>query len=402
MHKLIHASNRPRVRLAIVTSHPIQYQAPVFRELAARCDLTVFFAHRATPGDQGAAGFGVDFDWDVDLLTGYKHVFLNNVAVEPDLGHFSGCDTPEILGRLRDGAFDAVLICGWHFKALVQALYAAKRLRLPALARGDSQLQTPRTMWKRGIKSATYPLLLRMFDAALYVGERSRAYWRHYAYPQNRMYFSPHCIDTEWFAARATPRARVTLRGRLGIDEAVKVILFAGKLVEFKRPLDVIAAAARMRRDGAMAHVLVAGSGPLADEMLGAAAASYVPLHLLGFCNQTEMPAAYAASDILVLPSEGSETWGLVANEALACGTPIVVSAAAGCAPDLAGDGAVGRVFATGDTNALSVALADMLRNPPSAAAIASKSAAYSLAAAADGIMEAALTLSARRWSAVL
>lgn len=397
MHKVSYASDSPRLRLAIVTSHPIQYQTPLFRELAGQCDLTVFFAHRATSGDQAAAGFGVGFHWDVDLLSGFRHVFLSNVAAEPGLGHFSGCDTPEILDRLRDGAFDAVLICGWHLKALVQALYAAKRLGLPALARGDSQLQTPRAMWKKSIKAAAYPLFLRLFDAALYVGERSRSYWKHYGYPAHRMHFSPHCIDTVWFAARATPKARAALRHRLRIDDADAVILFAGKLVEFKRPLDVVAAASRLRRDGVMAHVLVAGSGPLADDMRSAAEVSGVPLHLLGFCNQTEMPAAYAASDVLVLPSDGSETWGLVANEALACGTPIVVSDAAGCAPNLAADGAVGRTFPVGDVVALATEVAAALRAPPPADAIHGLSERYSLSSAAAGIISAAVSTRGKR-----
>jgi glycosyltransferase involved in cell wall biosynthesis len=111
---------------------------------------------------------------------------------------------------------------------------------------------------------------------------------------------------------------------------------------------------------------------------------------MLGFRNQSEMPAAYAAADALVLPSDGRETWGLVANEALACGKPIVVSDAAGCAPDLAADGAAGRVFAAGDVESLAAALSDVMDHPPAAAAIAAKSAVYSVGAAADGIVRAA------------
>ena len=101
----------------------------------------------------------------------------------------------------------------------------------------------------------------------------------------------------------------------------------------------------------------MAGSGELEAHVEAAAAASGVPLHLLGFRNQTEMPAAYAAADCLVLPSDGRETWGLVANEALACGRPIIVSDACGCAPDLGCDGRAGRTFPMGDTEALARAI---------------------------------------------
>lgn len=384
------------MRLAVLTSHPIQYQAPIFRALAQRCDLTVFFAHSATSADQAAAGFGVGFDWDVDLLAGYKHVFLRNVATSPGLDRFSGCDTPEIGSRLREGNFDALLVAGWHLKSFIQALAAAKRIGLPALVRGDSQLETPRSFWKKGVKAVAYPVFLRLFDAALYVGERSRAYWEHYGYPRQRMFFSPHCVDNDWFAARATRQARVTLRSRIGVREDTKVILFAGKLAPFKRPLDVLAAASLMRRAGLNVHVMVAGSGALADEMTNVAVAAGVPLHHLGFCNQTEMPAAYAASDVLALPSDGRETWGLVANEALAAGRPIVLSDVVGSAPDLAGDGRAGRVFPMGNVEALAEALADVISNPRSAPSIAAKSGRYSIGAAVDGITDAAASVCSR------
>jgi glycosyltransferase involved in cell wall biosynthesis len=378
------------MRLAVVASHPIQYHAPLFRTLARQIDLEVFFAHRATPKDQAQAGFGVGFDWDVDLLEGYDHVFLHNAAAKPGLHSFAGCDTPEIGRRLSEGRFDTVLVMGWHLKSFWQAIFAAKRLHLPSMARGDSNLQKPRGVVKRTAKSLTYPGFLRLFDAALYVGERSRAYWRRYLYPDARLFFSPNCVDAEWFAERATLEARTALRTKLGLAPDSKAVLFAGKLVPFKRPLDVIAAASQFKSRGTDIHVLVAGSGPMQTEIDATARTSGVPCHMLGFRNQSEMPAVYAAADCLALPSSGQETWGLVANEALACGKPIIVSDAAGCSSDLAADRSTGRVFALGDVKALAAALSDLMDHPPSAAAIAAKSAAYSLGVAADGIVSAA------------
>jgi glycosyltransferase involved in cell wall biosynthesis len=378
------------LRLAIVVSHPIQYHAPLFHELARQIDLTVFFAHRATPADQAQAGFGVGFDWDVDLLDGYEHVFLPNVARKPSIEHFAGCDTPDLGRRLGDGRFDAVLVMGWHLKSFFQALLAAKRCGVPIMARGDSHLQTPRGTVKKAAKAVAYPSFLRLFDAALYVGERSRAYWRHYGYPEQRLFFSPHCVDAEWFAKRATPESRAALRARLGLAPDTKAVLFAGKLVPFKRPLDLIAAVSRLRSRDLQIQVLVVGSGPIQAEIIAAAKTTGVSCHMLGFHNQSEMPMAYAAADVLVLPSDGRETWGLVANEALACGRPIIVSDAVGCAPDLAADGSAGRVFALGDIEAFATALSDIFDHSPVASAIAAKSAAYSVAAAAAGVLRAA------------
>jgi glycosyltransferase involved in cell wall biosynthesis len=380
------------MRLAIVASHPIQYYTPVFRELAQRLEIKVFYAHRATSEDQAKAGFGVGFNWDIDLLSGYKHTFLQNVAEWPGLDHFSGCDTPEIGSQLAEGHFNAVLILGWRLKSFWQTIFAAKRLRLPLLARGDSHLETPRSALKKCAKAVTYPAFLRLFDAALYVGKRSRAYWTHYRYPSTRLYFSPHCVDTEWFADRATAASRDELRARLGIAFDANVVLFVGKLVHFKRPLDLVAAAALMKTAGHEIVVLVAGAGPLETELAIAARANGITIHLLGFRNQSEMPAIYAASDVLVLPSDGRETWGLVANEALACGRPIVLADTVGAAPDLAADEVAGRVFPLGDIDALVGALRGITTNRPSLQAINQKSKAYGLAAAVDGIEAAVIS----------
>jgi glycosyltransferase involved in cell wall biosynthesis len=376
------------MRLAIVTSHLIQYQVPLFRELADRLDLAVFVACRATPHDQANAGFGVPFNWDIDLTSGYESLFLTNVSRTPGPSHFFGCDTPEIGERLCKGQFDALLVMGWHLKTYWQAIWAAKHVGIPVLVRGDSQLETQRGTAKRILKKILYPRALGVFDAALYVGERSRSYLEHYGYPRGRMFFSPHCVDTKFFAARATLDARAQVRHRLGLAVDAKVVLFAGKLVAFKRPLDLIRAAASMKSGGHAVSVLIAGAGPLEAELAATATASGVNLHLMGFCNQMEMPGAYAAADVLVLPSSGQETWGLVANEAQACGVPIVVSDACGCAPDLAADGSAGRVFPLGDTEALSASLQALLYHPPAQKKIFEKSAKYTLAAAAEGIEE--------------
>jgi glycosyltransferase involved in cell wall biosynthesis len=385
------------MRLAIVTSHPIQYQAPIFRRLAQLVDLTVFYACHSTPDDQAKAGFGVAFDWDVDLTSGFEARYLENVSIKPGPSHFAGCDTPSVGAHLRKGKFDAVLVLGWHLKTHLQTILAAKLQRVPLLVRGDSQLGTPRSLPKRLAKELIYRPGLRVFDAALYVGRHSRAYWDHYGYPAHRLFFSPHCVDTLWFRARATPEARIDLRQKLGISAGQFVALFAGKLVDFKRPLDLIAGAARAAGPEGQVDVMVAGAGPLQKKLEDASRQQGVRLHLLGFCNQTEMPPAYAAADVLVLPSNGRETWGLVANEAQACGLPIIVSDACGCAPDLAADGIAGRIFPLGDVDALAAALAAVKAQPPSRVAILERSDAYSIEAACSGIVAALQSLSPAR-----
>ena len=380
---------KKKFRLLAIASHPVQYYAPLFRELSSRVDLMVHYGHKATPDDQAAAGFGAKFAWDVDLLCGYRSAFLENVARNPGLNRFDSIDTPAVVRELTREKCDAVLLMGWYRKSFIQALVAARTRGIPVLVRGDSQLATPRSTAKRAAKNVLYPLFLRQFSAALVVGQRNREYWRHYGYPQHQMFDSPHCIDTDWFSVRATIAARGALRASLGIASDARVVLFAGKLLPFKRPLDVIEAAALSRSLGCRTEVLVAGSGPLEPQMREAASRLGVPLHLLGFCNQTEMPSAYAAADMLVLPSTSQETWGLVANEALACGLPVLLSDAVGCAADIVGNTSVGAVFPVGNVAALGQAIFKLALAPPARDSIDEQSRCFSLAAAADGVVAA-------------
>ena len=382
------AGHRPR-RLAICASHPIQYYSPLFRELARRVELRVFYAHCPSAKDQSAVGFGVEFQWDVDLMSGYQSEFLENVARDVSLEKFSGLNTPSVHDSLKRLNPDAVMLLGWHFRSYIQAITAARRLRIPLLVRGDSQLETPRSWVRRAFKALAYPLALLIFNAALYVGERSKRYWEHYHYPLSRLFFSPHCIDNAWFRQRGTSEAAARFREAQALRETEKIILFVGKLTDKKRPLDLVEAVAVARDRHPSLVVCFAGAGPLSDVVEGRAGELGVPIRMCGFCNQTELPAIYAASTMLVLPSDGGETWGLVANEALACGIPVVLSNACGSAPDLVADGKAGHQFPVGDVAALGDRIEHVLASRPSAEAIRRRSDSYSISAAADGIMQA-------------
>jgi glycosyltransferase involved in cell wall biosynthesis len=338
------------MRLALLASHPIQYQAPWFRELARRCELRVFFAHRPDPTAQGE-GFGTAFAWDVDLLSGYEHEFLPNRAKAPGTSHFRGCDTPTIHERLGAGGFDALILTGWHLRCYWQGQRAAKALALPVFVRGDSQLGTPRPLWKRLGKELAYRLMLRRFDGFLCVGQRNHDYLRHYGVPEAKLHRVPHFVDNAWFRERAAAVDREATRRAWGLATGRPALLFVGKFIPKKRPLDLLEATERLPAARRPALVYV-GSGELGPALRARAGELGVEALFPGFLNQSELPAAYAAADALVLPSE-SETWGLVVNEAMACGLPAIVSEACGCAPDLIEESVTGFAYPAGDVAAL-------------------------------------------------
>src|SRR2546423_2765092 len=209
------------MRLAILATHPIQYYAPWFRHLAQQFDLEVLYVHQQDSAGQSAAGFGVNFDWDVPLLDGYRYRWLRNVSPRPTLQTFSGCDTPELYQLIDPDNYDALLVLGWNRKAFIQGIRAAWRNKVSVLARGDSQLQTNRSLLKRALKFIPYRCFLPRIDAHLYVGQRNREYLSHYGVPDRHLFFSPHFVDNDFFSGRAeTARnsgAARRLRDQLGI-----------------------------------------------------------------------------------------------------------------------------------------------------------------------------------------
>jgi len=379
-----------RIRLGCLVTHPVQYFSPMFRRLALEPDveLTVFFAYRPTPQDQGV-GFGVAFEWDVDLLSGFVSRFLHNVAAEPSASSFNGCDTPEIASVIADERFDAFLVMGWHAKSYWQAMRACWATGTPVLVRGDSQLTGSRRSIRSLVRLITHRRFIPRFSACLAVGARSEAYFRYYG--ARRVVRSPHFVDNERFARGAAAADTLGIRRAWGVPDGAVVAGFVGKLVPKKRPLDLIeAVAASGRRD---VHVVYVGDGELRESCRAAAQRLSIPTTFAGFQNQSQLPSAYAALDVLVLPSDARETWGLVVNEAMACGKPALVSSAVGCTPDLIIEGRTGYSFPVGDVRELGARLTACAVDPQHRARLGAAAkahvAAYSASAAAGGVLEA-------------
>lgn len=338
------------LRLGALLTHPVQYYSPWFRALAARSRLTVYYAHQQTREGQAQAGFSKGFEWDVPLLDGYEWQWLKNVSQRPGLAHFDGCDTPEIGEIIHRERFDAFLMFGWNRKSMLQAGWAARRSGTPLMIRLDSNLLAPRSWLKSALKRPLYSAVLPHAGHYLSPGIRTDAYLRHYRVPDNRIHRLAHMIDTERFAEGASVArgsgATAALRAAHGAGDGDRVLMFVGKLIARKRPQLLLDALLQLRRvnpeAAARTRLWLVGDGPLRQELEHFAHTHDLPVAFLGFVNQSALPATYAAADCLVLPSNGEETWGLVVNEAFACGLPAIVSDEAGCAPELIHDDETG------------------------------------------------------------
>ncbi|HKB56920.1 MAG TPA: glycosyltransferase family 4 protein [Lacunisphaera sp.] len=356
--------------LAIITSHPIQYQAPLWRELArAGVKFEVWFLTRHAVEASFDREFGRTFAWDVKLLEGYPHRFL---PVEEGwrLDRFLGIKLrADWADEFRQHGVTHVWVEGWRFAEFWRAVQAARACGLQVWLRGESHHLAPESGWRRFLKRQALGRLFRRVDRFLCIGSANRRFYLRHGIAESRLSSAPYCVDNDRFAAAAEelrPR-RAELRSRWGIAPGAYVVLFCGKLIPKKRPLDLLAAArpgtAFTRRP---LHLLFAGDGELAPALREALAAPGAPPGTItGFLNQTEIPDAFAAADCLVLPSDYGETWGLVVNEALASGLPAITSDRCGCAEGLALPQGPAHVYACGDVAGLAQALQQVADRPP-------------------------------------
>ena len=388
------------MRLGIVASHPVQYQVPWYRALAAReeLQLTVYYALLPTPAQQGV-GFGEQFAWDVPLLDGYRWQALPNAARAPSLDGFLASRTPAVTEVLETARPDAVIVSGWHALPLLQATRACRRLGIPCLVRGESSGLRRRPWWAR----AVHRRLLAGFDAFLAIGEANREFYLSNGVPRARIFSVPYFADNERFAeqaARWRPERDAIRRG-WGIAPDEACFLFAGKLVPKKRVLDFLAACAFARERMPAIRALVVGSGEMAEAAMRLAAERALEAVFVGFLNQTEISRAYVAADALVLPSDYGETWGLVVNEAMVHGLPAIVSDRVGCGPDLVEEGLTGRIFPCGNVRALARVLTetavDADRRGEMGRHARRRVAAYSAERAVEGTLEAIAFLAGER-----
>jgi glycosyltransferase involved in cell wall biosynthesis len=359
-------AKRARVRLLYLVTHPIQYQAPLLAHLAQEpwLDLEVAFLCQRKGGTHFDAGFGESFAWDIDLLEGYRHQFLpaRIGGLEP------GLLRPWVkgLGRLLDPQrFDAVWLHGYAQVSLLEALLRARRRGLKLLLRGESLLHgRPENDWRAKLRRLCLPPLLRQVDACLAIGEHNAEFYRAYGVPPKRIFKMPYAVDNRRFAAAsfAASAQRESLRAELGLEPGLPVVLYASKFQPRKRPGDLISAALRLMRRTRPFELLLIGSGEQRAELEQRVNRS-PHVHFLGFKNQTELPRYYDLCDLFVLPSS-YEPWGLVLNEAMACGRPVLASDAVGAARDLVIDGVTGWLYPAGDSGELELALQEVLADP--------------------------------------
>lgn len=348
------------MRIAFLSSHPVPYHVPLYREMASRpgVDLEVFFTHDHGVKPTFDKGFGRMVQFDVPLLEGYPHSFPKNYARKPALTFF-GQINPAVPAAVIAGKFDAAIVHGYQCATTVTSLIAPRH-KTKVILRAESNLLIERPLWKRVAKQVVLRALFSRIDHFFPIGSKSAEYFESYGIPRSRITITPYSVDNAYFlAASAEARANPTaVRQRLGLPTDRPLFLYCSKLLPHKRPFDVLNAFAKARKSAACGLVYV-GGGELSEDLAAEVARQGLgdDVHLLGFRNQSELPALYGACDVFVQASS-IEPWGMVVNEAMACGAAILASEAVGSAYDLVrGNGAM---FPVGDIDRLATLMIEL------------------------------------------
>jgi glycosyltransferase involved in cell wall biosynthesis len=341
----------------------------------ADCSIKVFYTWGQAQGKVLDKDFGIEREWDIDLLSGYDHVFVKNNSAAPGSHHYKGIINPSLISEVASFQPDKIIVYGWKFNSHLKLLRHFKG-KIPLYFRGDSILLDEPASFS--IKKALRRLLLqwvyRHVDFVLSPGTASDAYFLNAGLSANQIIRTPHAVDNPRFSGTETPDEHSSYeeiarnwRKEFSIPEDSKVFLFAGKFEPKKDPILLVKAFFRLHQRYPNTHLIMVGNGILEEELttmtstastpstsLNLPQRQSTPITFLPFQNQSIMPVVYRLGDVLVLPSIGpGETWGLAINEAMACGRPVIVSNKCGAAADMVKNNENGFVFKAGDENDL-------------------------------------------------
>lgn len=367
-------------KLAIITTHPIQYNAPLFKLLATRnkIDIKVFYTFSQALQQFADPDFQQSIQWDIPLLEGYQWEAVQNKASKPSSKNFFGVKNPSLISKIKKYNPDAILVYGWNHLSHFRVMHRFKGM-VPILFRGDSNLIDYHTTSSRGVqrlsklfkfrlRTVFLRYIYRYIDYALFVGTHNKAYYLHHGLKESHLIFAPHAVDNNHFQdnqERNLPGKAQQWRHELNIPNNELVILFAGKFEPKKNPGILIEAVIQINEElkekskendklSAISYqLLLVGSG-ISEPQLRNQAKDHSYIHFLPFQNQSKMPIVYHLADIFCLPSQGpNETWGLALNEAMACSRPAIASDKVGAAIDLIDPGKNGYIFQSGNVDDL-------------------------------------------------
>lgn len=338
-------------RLVILTEIISPYRIPLFNALALdpAVSLHVIFLSETDPNLRQWRVYKEELRFSHQVLPAWRR----------RVGKFNVLLNEKVADALNQASPDAILCGGYSYLASWQALRWARSRNVPFLLWSESNAQDTRG------GHAPVELLKREFlrRCAGFVvpGQSARDYLLAQNIREERIFVAPNAVDNDLFAssAAAVRKDPSATRRKLGLPK--RYVLFVGRLVPEKGVFDLLRAyaslAENVRRELGLVFV---GDGPSRQNLERQAAEFSVDkVQFAGFAHREQLASYYALAEMLILPTY-TDTWGLVVNEAMACGLPVVVSQAAGCIRDLVREGWNGRIVPPRSVESLKAAITDL------------------------------------------
>lgn len=353
------------MKLIFLNSHPIQYFAPLYQQIAAETTipLEVWYCSDESVKGKFDKGFGTEVKWDIPLLQGYAYRFIPNDARNPSIhGGFWGLKNKGIRDLLRQTEPSVIVVHGWAYYTHVRTLLTARRYGHRVCLRAETPWNQEKLKSKliTFLKHCYLRLLFARVSKFLYIGTQNKLFYKQLGVKDSQLTFTPYAVDNQRFQQTDRQITVTDARNELDLPSDKTIILYSGKYIAKKRPLDLLKAILPLPSN---VLTILVGDGELRPEL-----ERFILEHnlqervrLTGFVNQSKIPLYYKAADLFVMCSGLGETWGLSVNEAMNFSLPVVVSETCGSSYDLVVPGINGWTFPTGDTQQLSRILSDFL-----------------------------------------
>jgi len=354
-------------KIAILSSHPIQYFAPLYAHLSKNpnLDITVLYCSDFGTKNSYDHGFKQAFQWDIDLLSGYTYEFIGkNYSLREPKGFFS-LICPSIINILYKNRFDVIWIHGHNYLVNILAIVFSKTFGTKVLMRCETHLLLSRNKVKRAIRPFVLGSLYKLCDAFLAIGTKNQNFYLSLGIPISKIFLTPYTTDNDRFIESIENQRenKKSLLKDIGIFNDYPNVLYISKLQKRKNPDLLIKAASKIQHDMNF-NLIIAGSGEMLEECVALTKKLNVSnVFFPGFVNQKTVPSFFAVADIFVLLSH-SEPWGLVINEAMSASLPIISSEEVGATADLVDSNNGFLISRTNELEETVQALKILLKNP--------------------------------------
>jgi glycosyltransferase involved in cell wall biosynthesis len=344
-----------RRRLVILTEIISPYRIPLFNALAQHpeVDLHVIFLAETDPELRQWQIHKQEIEFSYQILPSWRRRF----------GGFNMLLNRGVGGALAKAAPEVILCGGYNYVASWQALFWARTRKIPFFLWSESNVQDLR----RGLALVEFlkAEFLRKCSGFVVPGRSAMEYLRLHKVDEGAIFAAPNAVDNDFFATAAAVARQDAATFRRQLVLPARYFLFVGRLVREKGVFELLSAYAKLDESTRQQVGLVLVGDGAVRSQLELQATSILPgvIRFAGFAGREQLAIYYGLAETMILPTY-TDTWGLVVNEAMACGLPVIVSQIAGCAADLVRENWNGLLVEPKDVSSLTSAMRT-LADPP-------------------------------------